>query len=86
MGWYINDYLLPMLTEMRKEGKLQPNQTSMVSFQKEDYHYTGDVDRNGKATGWGHMIKNITCKFCYKKITVSGTFLDGKVEGVFRMS
>ena len=22
MGWYINDYLLPMLTKMREEGKL----------------------------------------------------------------
>ena len=79
MGWYINDYLLPMLTDMKKEGKLQPNKKTIVNFQKEDYDYTGDVDCNGKATGWGHMIKKGT-----RFVIISGTFLDGQVEGVFR--
>ena len=77
MGSYVNDYLLPKLTQMRKEDKLQPNQTSMVNFQGHDYHYTGDVDCNGKATGWGRMNKKGT------QLTVSGTFLFGQVEGVF---
>ena len=62
---------------MREEGKIKMNQTSIVNFQGHDYIYTGDVDCEGKATGWGRMNKKGT------QLSVSGTFLDGRVEGVW---
>ena len=74
--WYVYIELLPKLFKMRSEGKLRQNQTKEIIFVMDNmkYKYTGEVDEDGKACGFGKAITD--------KLTVAGTFFNDNPEGV----
>ena len=78
MIWYIHRELLPKLTKMLRNGELHRNQTKMVRIEGRQFEYTGDVDQNGNATGWG-VATTPDGRF---GISYSGTFFNNRLEGI----
>ena len=75
MEGYIYLELLPKLVKLRNENKLFHNLASYVTIQDEKLSYIGDLDLEGRVTGWGAAGD-------YNGSSLVGTFLDNKPEGI----
>ena len=55
-SWYIQGDILAPLNFARARGKLKQGQTMTVKIYSSLYHYTGEVDHEDKASGFGVAI------------------------------
>lgn len=73
MSIYIADYLEPLLVQMRIQGQLKKGKKK-IKIQGKEVEYTGELDRQGRATGFG--------KASYSQGFIEGTFFNDCTEGV----
>ena len=71
--WFIMHHLLPMLDELRTQGKLQTIKKKMMYDQKE-WDYEGEANEANQAHGKGTLTAG--------RVKIEATFINDQIEGI----